>query len=59
MRFADGTTWEDPHKLAADGVPGGVAGTPEHVADAILFLSGDQSSYVNGSELVLDAALTA
>jgi NAD(P)-dependent dehydrogenase (short-subunit alcohol dehydrogenase family) len=51
-------------------LPGGIAGTAEQVpsrfgtgservADGILFLAGDQSSNVNGAELVIDAGLSA
>lgn len=30
------------------------AGTPEEIADACLFLAGDQASYINGTSLVVD-----
>lgn len=34
-------------------------GTPEDVAQMVLFLASDQSSYVTGTELVVDGGLTA
>lgn len=42
-----------------DGIPMGRFGTPEEVANAILFLASDESSYVTGSELVIDGGFTA
>ena len=55
----EGANAIDPAQLAAESAPGGIAGTAEQVADGILYLAGDQSSYVNGSELVIDGGLSA
>jgi NAD(P)-dependent dehydrogenase (short-subunit alcohol dehydrogenase family) len=55
----EGANAIDPAQLAAESAPGGIAGTAEQVADGILFLAGEQSSYVNGSELVIDGGLSA
>ncbi|MBM3947860.1 MAG: glucose 1-dehydrogenase [SAR202 cluster bacterium] len=52
---------EDPDKLAlyTAKVPMARWGKPEEVADGILFLASDESSYITGSELVIDGGMTA
>lgn len=40
-------------------IPLGRLGSPEEVANAITFLACDQSSFITGSELVVDGGLTA
>jgi NAD(P)-dependent dehydrogenase (short-subunit alcohol dehydrogenase family) len=40
-------------------IPLGRLGTPEEVANAIVFLASDQASFITGSELVVDGGLTA
>lgn len=49
----------DLNKRAAVSVPTGVLGQPQDIANGILFLASDQSSYMTGSELVIDAGVTA
>ena len=47
----------DPEGLASR-VPAGRLGQPEEVAQAVAFLAGDDSRYMNGADLVLDGGLT-
>jgi len=49
----------DPTSRAAASVPGGVLGRPEDVANAIVFLASDKSSYMTGSEVVVDHGIMA
>lgn len=35
------------------------AGRPEEIAPTMLFLAGDESSFVTGAEFVVDGGLTA
>jgi 3alpha(or 20beta)-hydroxysteroid dehydrogenase len=34
-------------------------GLPKDIADAVLFLAGDMSAFMTGSEVVVDGGLTA
>ena len=54
-------TRSDPeqYKVALGRVPMGRFGQPEEVAYGVLFLASDESSYVTGSELVIDGGETA
>jgi NAD(P)-dependent dehydrogenase (short-subunit alcohol dehydrogenase family) len=49
----------DLNTRARASVPTGVLGQPQDIANGILFLASDQSSYMTGSELVIDAGVTA
>jgi NAD(P)-dependent dehydrogenase (short-subunit alcohol dehydrogenase family) len=52
---ADEAAWDQ--RLAR--LPMGRAGEPEEVAYGVLFLASDQSSYMTGSEVVIDGGTTA
>jgi NAD(P)-dependent dehydrogenase (short-subunit alcohol dehydrogenase family) len=48
--YTDEETWE----RRRIHIPGGRLGRPREVADVVLFLASDESSFVNGSALVVD-----
>jgi NAD(P)-dependent dehydrogenase (short-subunit alcohol dehydrogenase family) len=50
---------EDLRQTQMDRTPLGRLGRPEDVALGVLFLASDESSFVTGSELVIDGGLTA
>jgi NAD(P)-dependent dehydrogenase (short-subunit alcohol dehydrogenase family) len=49
----------DLDAVSARGVPLGVKGIPEDIANGVLWLASDESRYVTGAELVIDGGLTA
>jgi len=49
----------DPNEIAQLAVPGGKVGSPDDVANGVLFLASDDSSYITGTELVVDGGLSA
>jgi NAD(P)-dependent dehydrogenase (short-subunit alcohol dehydrogenase family) len=49
----------DPRQLAKAVVPTGRAGAAQDVANGVLFLSSDASSYMTGSEFVIDGGFNA
>ncbi len=49
----------DKHVENIARVPIGRFGEPEEIANAILFLASDESSFITGSELVVDGGITA
>jgi len=44
----------DPNEVARAGVPLGRAGQAPDIANGVLFLASDASSYMTGAELVID-----
>lgn len=51
---------DDPAELArkAAAIPWGRAGTPEEVADLVLFLLSDRAAYITGTTVTIDGALS-
>jgi len=56
---AEGISIEEARQRSTDGIPMGRVGTPEEVANAALFLSSPQASYITGVILTMDGAKTA
>ena len=48
----------DPNEVAKAGVPLGRAGQAQDIANGVLFLVSDASSYITGAELVIDGGMT-
>jgi NAD(P)-dependent dehydrogenase (short-subunit alcohol dehydrogenase family) len=57
--FDPGANEVDVEALAQAMVPSGVVGLPLDIANGVLFLASDESSYVTGTELVIDGGVSA
>ena len=53
------TSDEDALALRLNKVPLGRLGTADEIANGIIYLASDESSFVTGSELVIDGGMTA
>ena len=49
----------DVDAMAELGVPTGKPGYPKDIANGVLFLASDESSYITGTELVIDGGISA
>jgi NAD(P)-dependent dehydrogenase (short-subunit alcohol dehydrogenase family) len=50
--------WESAEERVADALPLGRIGEPDDIADAAVFLAGDQSRWITGHTLVVDGGAT-
>lgn len=55
----EGANRVDIEAMAELGVPTGQVGQPRDIANGVLFLASDESSYMTGTELIIDAGLCA
>lgn len=55
----EGANRVDIDAFSQAAVPGGKPGQPTDIAQGVVFLASDASSYMNGSELVIDSGQTA
>ena len=54
-----GANMLDPNAIAMAGTPMQRAGQPDEVADLIVYLASDLSSFCTGQEFVIDGGMTA
>jgi NAD(P)-dependent dehydrogenase (short-subunit alcohol dehydrogenase family) len=57
--LAPGSNAVDVETMAESAVPTGVLGQPRDIANGVLFLASDESAYMTGTELIIDAGLSA
>ncbi len=56
--YEDGQNRVDLDAMA-ESVPNGILGQPDDVANGVLFLASDESSYMTGTEMIIDGGLCA
>lgn len=56
---ADGISVDEARLRSTAGIPMGRVGTPQEVANAVVFLASSQASYITGIVLTMDGAKTA
>ena len=49
----------DLETMAEQAVPTGQLGSPLDIANGVVFLASDESSYMTGTELIIDGGLCA
>ena len=57
--LGDGLEFEKNHNFFAKDIPMKRFGTPLEVAQTVLFLASDESSYITGAEIVIDGGVLA
>ena len=64
-KAADHSAWENfgdvekARKIGSEKHPLGRIGTPEEIARTVLFLAGEEASFVTGAALTVDGGITA
>jgi NAD(P)-dependent dehydrogenase (short-subunit alcohol dehydrogenase family) len=59
LNSGGGANTVDKENIAMAAVPGAKLGTPQDIANGVLHLASDDSSYMTGSEFVIDHGMTA